>query len=619
MRLEPSASSPGPLVLSPQALPTGTRVERWRVERRIGGGGNGTVYEVRSRTEGRSYALKLAHAPGDPRFHREARTLHLLRHPGVVRLQATGTWRAGAAAYPYLVLEYVRGSTLYDWSRMRNPTARHVAGLLAQAAWALDAAHRRQVLHRDFKGENLRVEEHGRLVVLDWGACWHPRAAPITSAARLPPGTGPYRSPQAILWSMQAPRQTARSEHYLYTVADELYAVGVTFHRLVVEQYPPLVLNKAHSPVTSATLRALNPRVPEPLARWIEGLLAFAPEARPRSAGDLAREVQQAHAHAGPDWDVPLFGWYEGPSTATRTTHDEEATWGPVAAGEEAALLHARALRAARVQHHRMSRWLRRRVFSEVQTQPRTEPASPPEPRHQSRWVRVAGALTLVACMAWGLTLAGPPHGAPTPSHPVQQLARTNGPADTGSPATALPSSTAEPPWPGDAMSTNEPYARCVPQLHRYLLTAVTAASINACSGTQVRPEPARCPSESLESMRQLGLDLGFGGFIQLDLQQPDDSYQTNYSIVVSDGPITSRLDEPIGRLPANTLFYGRLWTGGETIQGRYTRVRTPDGSEYPVCFVLGNETGIPKYRGSRPGHTRAPPWSNAHVVDHFP
>ncbi|WP_043709890.1 serine/threonine protein kinase [Corallococcus macrosporus] len=618
MRLESNASSPGPLVLSPQALPVGTRVDRWRVERRIGGGGNGTVYEVRSRPEGRSYALKLAHAPDDPRFQREARTLRLLRHPGVVRLQAGGTWRAGATAYPYLVMEHVRGRTLYDWSRARNPTARHVASLLAQAAWALDAAHRRQVLHRDFKGENLRVEEHGRLVVLDWGAGWHPQAAPITSAARLPPGTGPYRSPQAILWSMKAPRQTACSEHYPYTVADELYAVGVTFYRLVVEQYPPLVLDKAHAPAISATVRALNPRVPEPLARWIERLLAFAPEARPRGAGYLAREVQHAQAHGGPDWDVPLFGWYEGPSTATRTTQEED-TWGPVAPGEEAALLQARALREARVQHHRLNRWLRRRIRSEVQTQPRTEPASPPEPRLKGRWMRAAGGLTLVACMAWGLMLAGPPHTAPAPSQPVQQLARPRGPTDTGAPATALPFSTAAPPWLGDAMSTTKPYARCVPRLHRYLLAAFSAASLNACSSSQVRPEPARCPSEALESMRQLGLDLGLGGFIQLDLQQPDDSYQTNYSIVVSDGPITSRLDEPMGRLPANTLFYGRIWTGGEKIQGRYTRARTPDGSEYPVCFILGNETGMSKYRGSRPGHTRAHPWSNAQVVHHFP
>ncbi|WP_229908603.1 hypothetical protein [Comamonas sp. JC664] len=168
-------------------------------------------------------------------------------------------------------------------------------------------------------------------------------------------------------------------------------------------------------------------------------------------------------------------------------------------------------------------------------------------------------------------------------------------------------------------MSTTEPHARCATRLHHYLLATLSAASLNACSGAQVQPSPARCPTEALESMRQLELPIGVGGPIQLDLQQPDDSDQTNYRIVIHDGPITSRLDESLGELPANTLFYGRLWTGGEKIQGRYTRARTPDGKEYPVCFVLGNETGMTKSPGSQPGYTRAQPWSVVTVVDRFP
>ncbi|AKQ70365.1 Serine/threonine-protein kinase RIO1 [Myxococcus hansupus] len=617
MRLESTSSSPRPRVLSTQALPVGTRLDRWSVARRIGGGGNGTVYEVRSRPGGRSYALKLAHAPSDLRFQREARALRLLRHPGVVRLRATGIWHTGTAAYPYLVLEYVRGSTLYDWSRARNPTARHVASLLAQSAWALDAAHRRRVLHRDFKGDNLRIRDDGRLVVLDWGASWHPEASPLTSATRLPPGTGPYRSPQALLWSMQAPRQAAPSEHYPYTVADDLYAMGVTFHRLVVEQYPPLVLQEPRPPLASATLRVLNPRVPEPLARWIGELLAFTPEARPASAGSLARDVHEALARAGPAWDAPLFDWYEGASTATRTTQEENGG-GAVAPGEEAALHSARPLRESRVQLHREKRWRRRRVRSEVEAQCTTESAGPSAQRHVSRRIRIAGALSLVVCIAGALAQVGIPPGN-TAALPAQQLARTEGPADTGLPATAHPFPIAEFPWPADAMSTTEPHARCATRLHHYLLAAFSAASLNACSGPQVRPGPEKCPVEALESMRRLELPIGVGGFIQLDLQQPDDSDQTNYSIVVSDGPITSRLDETLGHLPTNTLFYGRIWTGGERIQGRYTRVRTPDGSEYPVCFVLGNATGMPKDQGSRPGYTRVHPWSNAMAVDRFP
>jgi serine/threonine-protein kinase len=156
-------------------------------------------------------------------------------------------------------------------------------------------------------------------------------------------------------------------------------------------------------------------------------------------------------------------------------------------------------------------------------------------------------------------------------------------------------------------------------RLHRYLLATSAAASLTACSATQVRPEPARCPSEALEAMRQLRLRAGDGGYTELDILQPDDPDQLNYSIVVSDGPITSRLEKPMGRMPAGTLIYGRLWTGGEQVLGRYTRVKTPDGSEYPVCFVLSDEDGLPKDSGSRPGYTRVNPLSHVMVVNQFP
>jgi serine/threonine-protein kinase len=119
--------------------------------------------------------------------------------------------------------------------------------------------------------------------------------------------------------------------------------------------------------------------------------------------------------------------------------------------------------------------------------------------------------------------------------------------------------------------------------------------------------------------MRQLRLDVGHGGYTELDILQPDDPSQENYLIVLSDGPITSRLEKPMGRLPEGTLIHGRVWTGGEQVLGRYTRVKTPDGSEYPVCFVLSDLDGLPKYSGSRPGYARVNPLSHVMVVDRFP
>ncbi|WP_164012077.1 serine/threonine protein kinase [Pyxidicoccus trucidator] len=622
MQVEADESPTQSSALSPRALPPGTRVGRWRVERRVGSGGNGTVYEVRSRPRGPSYALKLAHAPGDRRFAREAEALRLVRHSGVVRLLDEGTWQTGPVRYPYLLLEYVRGDTLYDWALGRNPTARQVAGLLEQAAQALAEAHHERVLHRDFKGDNVRVDGAGCLVVLDWGAGWHPEASPLTSAARLPPGTSPYRSPQAILWCLQAQREPLVGP-YQYTVADELYAVGATFYRLLVEQYPPLRLSEA--PVGSdeeagpSTVHALNPRVPEPLARWVHWLLDFTPEARPESAHALALEVRRGLAAAGPEWDAPLFEWYRGPALDSRTT-SEGAAPGPVAPGQEAALHQARMRQRDRAWEHRALRKIRRRMLDRVVTVPATGAVT------RSRWspgpgvprlARVAGALVSVAGLAWAVAHHAPSKEAVTED---QQLARVDAPADTAAPASALASFSVAPSWPGeDDMSMIEPHAQCPSLLHRYLLAATAAASLNACTGTQVRSEPTNCPSEALATMRQLDLSVGDGGYTELDILQPDDHDQDNYRIVVSDGPITSRLEKPMGRMPVGTLIYGRLWTGGEQVLGRYTRVKTPDGSEYPVCFVLSDADGLPKDPNSRPGHSLVSPLSHVMVVDRFP
>ena len=627
MRMESDESPTRAPILSPRNLPAGTRVGHWRVERTVGSGGNGTVYEVRPRPRGSSHALKLAHVPDDRRFAREAETLRRLRHPGVVRLEDEGTWRMGPECYPYLVLEYVRGDTLYDWARRRNPTARQVAGLLEQTARALGAAHHQDVLHRDFKGENVRVDEAGRLVVLDWGAGWHADASPLTSTSRLPPGTSPYRSPQALLWCIQALRAPRAAGHYVYTVADELYAVGVTFYRLLAELYPPPRLEEgpeaAMQESSSERVRELNPRVPEPLSQWVHWLLEFTPEARPENAVALAREVRRVLAEAGPEWDVPLFEWYSGPARDTRTTSEGVAE-GPVAPGQEIALRLARMGQRDRAQQHRDARLVRRRVLDQVVTLPESEAAA------RARWSLGAGVpkmtllavvLVSVAGIAWTL-VANHEHSGPSTEEGTheQQLARRKGPLDTATPAAARFLFSVAPPWPGeDAMPTTESPSLCSTRLHHSLLAASAAASLTACSASQVRPDPARCPSESLETMRQLRLNVGDGGYTELDILQPDVRGQENYRIVLSDGPITSRLEKPMGRLPVGTLIHGRVWTGGEQVLGRYTRVTTPDGSDYPVCFVLSDLDGLPKYSGSRPGYARVNPLSHVMVVDRFP
>ncbi|MBZ4416117.1 serine/threonine-protein kinase [Myxococcus sp. RHSTA-1-4] len=390
-------------VLSPLALPEGTQVGRWRVENQVGHGGFGTVYAVREvdAPTGPLYALKLARTPEDAGFGREAEALRRVRHPGVARLVEAGRWEAEAAGYPYLVLEYVHGEELYRWAQLRNPTARQVSGLLSQVAEALAAAHALGVMHRDFKGGNVMVGPDGRVVVLDWGAGVYPEAAALTCTARMPPGTPLYYSPQVMAWRTRALR--GGGGRYPYTVADEAYAVGVTFYRLLADEYPPLQLGWGKSiaeegleALALEPLALLNPRVPEPLAALVMRLLAFRPEARPAHLATLAAEVRRALEGAGEAWDAPLFEWYAGPGSHSRTTTTEDGAWGPLAPGHEAALMRDRMQRPDVRANKAAVRWLRRRhpqamtaSAADMVVRP-TEARGPIEPREAVPMVDVA-------------------------------------------------------------------------------------------------------------------------------------------------------------------------------------------------------------------------------------
>ncbi|TSC29548.1 serine/threonine-protein kinase [Corallococcus sp. Z5C101001] len=628
-----------PTVLAVEALPPGTLVGPWTVLRRLAAGGYGTVYVARRSDRVRApwAALKLARQSDTPWFSREAEILSRLRHPAVPRLLATGAWRLGDGSHPFLVMEYVEGESLYAWSRARNPTARDVGALLAQAAEALAFAHQRGVLHRDFKGDNIRIRPGGKLVLLDWGAGWHPEAVPLTGTGQLPPGTAHYYSPQLHLRRVRALSGQVL-EGPSYSVADELYAVGVTFHRLLTETYPAPAMMEAgalppRGPATSAVSR-LNSRVPEALASLITRLLAFAPDARPPHALALASEVQRLLADAPLDWDVPLFDWACPPSPQSRTTQGDPRAAGPVAPGQEAALQHARRQRMDRLQGLRAARELRRRSPAQVAAmEARSIRAAAPWRREQVRralWRRSAtGALLLLAAVGllWGLgtprTRASEdaaPVSAPTARSASPSMARPSGSDQAAAPGAAPPSH-APLPQETSAMKVS-PTKQAPGSLSRTLARRCTlavgaGATLLSCAGAPLVPKPQCCPQEALEAMKALNLERDGKATITLDARHPW-SLDAE-TLTVSDGDIISVQEEGYGRLPEGTLLYGHLWTGGERVVGRYTRARTPDGRTYPVCIILGNPEGWWKEKGSKPGAAIVDRRVGYTVVDAFP
>lgn len=292
------APVPSGLLFSP---PPGTRVEEWLLVDCHGHGAFGVVYRalrIGREAEG-PVALKMALFPWDPRFMREVGLLSLVHHPSIPRLLGHGFWQHPSGAFfPFIVMEWVEGTPLYEWAREQHPTNRQVLQVLAQLAGALEATHSRRAVHRDVKGDNVRVRRSdGRAVLMDFGAGHYQSAARITWQP-LPPGTPAYRSPEAWLFERRSgPSQSAR---YLAGPADDVYALGVTAYRLVTGEYPlgPGLRQDDEGawcleelPLPSP--RELNPQVDPQLSELILRMLSVSPEAR-GTAGELAAELEAA-------------------------------------------------------------------------------------------------------------------------------------------------------------------------------------------------------------------------------------------------------------------------------------------------------------------------------------
>src|ERR1022692_801806 len=150
----------------------GRRIGPWRLNREIGRGGMGVVWEaIRSDEEYQQRAAIKLLPSGTmssteiARFREERQILAGLSHPDIARLLDGGTTADGS---PYLVMEYVEGERLDEWLKHQIPTLRDRLHLFLSICAAVDYAHRHLVIHRDLKPANILVTPEGAAKLLDF-------------------------------------------------------------------------------------------------------------------------------------------------------------------------------------------------------------------------------------------------------------------------------------------------------------------------------------------------------------------------------------------------------------------------------------------------------------------
>jgi serine/threonine protein kinase len=254
-----------------EALVGSLALNRFLIERRIGSGGFGVVYEAWDGRLERSVAVKAIESHGEAggRVMREAQAAARLNHPGIVTLYEIGE-EAGSTL---LVTELVDGSTLAQLNADRSLGDREIGEIGADLCEALDHAHARGVVHRDIKPQNVLVTEGGepRAKLMDFGIATVAEGASLTAPGDVV-GTLAYMAPE------QAEGRSVGPEA-------DVYSLAVTLYECWSGENPNRRLNPAATARAIGSrprpLRRLRPDLPRQLTDAVDACLQARPSRRP--------------------------------------------------------------------------------------------------------------------------------------------------------------------------------------------------------------------------------------------------------------------------------------------------------------------------------------------------
>jgi serine/threonine protein kinase/Flp pilus assembly protein TadD len=302
------------------------RLGNYQILEEIGRGGMGVIYRARQRHSRRIVALKRIlsyHADSQEtlaRFRREAQAVASLDHPNVLHIYEVGESEEGL---PFFSMKFAGGGSLLEAAPALRSEPRRAVALMAKVARAVQYAHGQGILHRDLKPGNILLDGHGEPLVSDFGlAKWLDSTSHLTQTLTI------FGTPGYI-----APEQVSGPAGKLTPAAD-IYSLGAILFDLLTGR-PPFLGEHALKVIQQASekaapkLRTLVPTFDRDLETICAKCLEREPNARYRSAGDLAEDLER---------------WLEGHPIVARPVLPPVRIWrwsrrNPIVAGMSALLL----------------------------------------------------------------------------------------------------------------------------------------------------------------------------------------------------------------------------------------------------------------------------------------
>ncbi|MGE3618878.1 MAG: protein kinase [Acidimicrobiia bacterium] len=300
---------------------------RYRLHRRLAAGGMAEVWRATDEVLRREVAVKVLHphlaadATFVARFRQEAVAAARLAHPGIVSIYDT----CSEGLVEAIVMELLPGRTLRD--RLDEPAPIdpwQAAGLTAQVADALDAAHRAGLVHRDIKPANILLADDGRVKVADFGIAKATAQTDLTQPGAMV-GTAKYLAPEQVTGEPIDGRT-------------DLYGLGVVLYEMLCGR-PPFT-GETDAAVALARLRRdplwprqVRPGVPRQLEDVVRRAMARDPDQRYPDAAALRAALVACGADTEAEPDATLAGPAPSrpapppPPQARPTVRQTERSW----------------------------------------------------------------------------------------------------------------------------------------------------------------------------------------------------------------------------------------------------------------------------------------------------
>jgi serine/threonine protein kinase len=241
----------------------------YEVQAFIAKGGMGAVYMARQKSLDRQVAIKIlpSHIGGDAylrsQFESEAKNMAKLNHPNVVSVHDFGEY----CDQPYIVMEMVRGKSLYHSARGKKVDARQAGRIVRDICHGLAHAHEQGILHRDLKPANVLLDPNRTPKIGDFGLARHIKDWATDKAY----GTPGYTAPE-VAGNPEAVGEAA-----------DIYSVGVILYELLTGELPV----KPYEPAT--TLANCDPAFDQLILKAIDSN----PVLRYQSAKEMAKAIDR--------------------------------------------------------------------------------------------------------------------------------------------------------------------------------------------------------------------------------------------------------------------------------------------------------------------------------------